>query len=124
MTDSKAQSVSVNRLIQLRSLNEREVAKILEKDTDQDRRLSFSEILKVIEDQQDDVRRSIVYRYIFFILAFLSIILIGALCGITYGIVDATRSISSDNALLVSPSTNTVLSSGMAADITSVRVIF
>lgn len=124
MTDLTAQSVSVNRLIQLRSLNEREVAKILEKDTDQDRRLSFSEILKVIEDQQDDVRRSIVYRYIFFILAFLSIILIGALCGITYGIVDATRSISSNNALLVSPSTNTVLSSGMAADITSVRVIF
>lgn len=124
MTDLKQQYVSVSRLLQVRSLNEREVAKILEKDTDQDGKLTVSELLKVIEDQQDDVRRSNVYRYLFYILASLSIALIAAVCGITYGIVDATRSISSDDGLLVSRSTNTVLSIGSATNASSVRITF
>jgi len=109
--EQKYIGVSVNRLLKVKSLTEREVAQLKLQDEDGDGQVSFSEILKMIERNQDDVRRSSIYKYALFFLLSFSIILIGALCGITYGIVDATRQITSNNEVVVSPSDNSLLSS-------------
>ncbi|KAL4537085.1 hypothetical protein Ndes2437B_g06477 [Nannochloris sp. 'desiccata'] len=82
---------------------------------DNDGNLSIEEVLKVIESEHAARASKKMYKRVLLVVGIASLVLVGALCGITYGIVDLTKEVNTDSSNhITSSSTGDIASVGTA----------
>ena len=115
---------SVNRLVGVKSFSPSFVDRIKGADLDNDGNLSIEEVLKVIESEHAAAGSKKLYKRILLVVGIASLVLVAALCGITYGIVDLTKEVTTDSSNhITSSSTGDIASVGTVKQTVPVSIL-